>query len=199
VHRRGVGEGALRGDQGTGQVLDQIDPDVHLEHGEAAAFSIKETLPHTLRIGLTRGVGVTPDAIPEPAADQGVRGHAVRLAGEVHQRHLDPADAAALPAVPAELFDLAKDLVQVARVLADDPTLQHQRVRRAGAVSDLAVTDDPLIGLEPDDRRRKRDPDQVRDLEIGDPQFAGPGSGVDVVLAEHGRGACAGHDHSPRC
>ena len=65
------------------------------------------------------GVAVAEDAVAEPAAGQGVRGHPVRLAGKVHQGHLHGADAAALPAVMAELLDPPEQPVDVARVLAE--------------------------------------------------------------------------------
>jgi len=68
-----------------------------------------------------------------------VDGHAVGLAGQVPQGNLDGADPSRLSCVVPELFDAAEELVDLARVLAQDSALEHQGVRLAGAVAHLAV------------------------------------------------------------
>jgi hypothetical protein len=187
VHRRDVLAGAGRGDERAGDVPEQRDADVHLQHREAAALALQQPLAHLLRVGHRRRVGVAPHGVAELPADQGVRRHAVRLAGQVHQGHLDAGHATALAAVVPELLDLAEDLVEVARVLADDAALEREGVRGARAVAHLAPADEPLVRVDPDDRRAERHPEQVGHPHIGDAQVAGPRRGADVLLADRAR------------
>ena len=51
-----------------------------------------------------------------------------------------------------KLFDAAKHLVDVARVLTEDTRFQGQRIFLAGAVSNLAKAIDILIGIYLDNR-----------------------------------------------
>jgi hypothetical protein len=50
-----------------------------------------------------------------------------------------------------ELLELAKNLIQLQRVLAHDATLQEKRVSRTGAVANFAQAVHALIGINPDD------------------------------------------------
>ena len=60
----------------------------------------------------------------------------------------------------AELLDLAKDLVDVAGIFAEDAALEHQCVGLATPVPHLTVPGDPLVG--------------VNANEVRPPQFCGP-------------------------
>ena len=123
----------------------KVKPQVH---------ALLEALAH---LGAARlvGVGVAIDAhlVAELAAQHLVDRHAIGLAGEVPERDLDRRDAAALPAVAAELLDAAEQPVDVAGVFAEQPALQHQRIGGAGAVADLAEADDALVGVDLEQRR----------------------------------------------
>ena len=44
--------------------------------------------------------------------------------------------------MPAELLDLAKNLIDIAGILAQNPALQKQGVRLAGAIANFAEADD---------------------------------------------------------
>ena len=77
--------------------------------------------------------------------------HAIGLTGDIPARLFHGGHAAPLPGLPAKLFDLAEDLLNVARILAEDPALQHQSVWGHAAVIHLAVTRDPLIGIDSDE------------------------------------------------
>jgi hypothetical protein len=66
--------------------------------------------------------------------------HAIRLTGDIPARLIHRGHAAALPRLPAKLLDLAKDLLYVARILAEDPAFQHESVWGYAAVIHLAVT-----------------------------------------------------------
>src|SRR6266849_10169218 len=73
--------------------------------------------------------------------------------------------------VAAELFDLAKNLVELQRVLAQNAALQKQRVSGAGAVPHFSQSIDALISINTNDRTgtgtglHDRRHAQVRDLE----------------------------------
>ena len=126
-------------------------------------------LPVSVPLGSV-GVGVAIDAhlVAELAAEHLVDRDAIGLAGEVPERDLDRRDAAALPAVAAELLDAAEQPVDVARVLAEQPALQHQRVGGAGAVAHLAKPDDALVGVDLEQRRGERRADDFGDPHVGD-------------------------------
>src|SRR5579863_7732547 len=71
----------------------------------------------------------------------------------------------------AELFDLAENLIDVARIFAQDPALENQRISLAGAVAHLTQTVDALIGVDAKERaghRRTFDhgKTQIRNLEV---------------------------------
>src|SRR4029078_9603016 len=149
-------------------VLEKVDAEVLLEERQAAIPARPQPQPLLLRVLGLRGVGVQTHAIAEPAAQHLPARHAPRLAGEVHHRHLDSAHAAALPRVPAELLDLPEDLVDVARVLAKETALEHQRVRLACAVAYFAPADDTLVGIDADDRTCHGRLDDDRDANVGD-------------------------------
>src|SRR4029079_9537639 len=163
-------------------VLEKVDAEVLLEERETAVHARLQPQALLLRVLGLRGVGVETHAIAEPAAQHLPARHAPGLAGEVHHRHLDSAHAAALPRVPAELLDLPEDLVDVARVLAEEPALEHQRVRLARAVAYFAPADETLVGLDADDRTRHRRLDDDRDADIGDLQRRRLRRALDVRL-----------------
>ena len=64
------------------------------------------------------------------------------------------------------LLDLAEDLRDIARVHADDAALQHQAVRLAAIVADLAIPGNALVGIEADEHGSER----MRNAHVGDPQ-----------------------------
>ena len=131
-----------------GSFSNQADAEILLEERDAAVHAFLEPRGLRSRVGCRRGVGVEADAIAEPAAEQLPARHAPGLAGKVHQGHLDAADAAGLPRRRAELLDAPEDLVDVARVLAEDPALQHQRVAFVAPVAHFAPADQPLVRID---------------------------------------------------
>src|SRR5436189_159927 len=93
-----------------------------------------------------------------------VKGWAViRSRGQLHA-----ADAAALPAVETELLDALEQAFDVARVLTQEAALEHEGVARTAAVPDFAVTAEPLVGVDPDDRHPHGGALDLGDAEIGD-------------------------------
>ena len=156
-------------DDRTGDIGDLHQPQIHLEEGEAEVHALLEALAG---LGAARhgrvGVAIDAHLVAKPAAEHLVDRHAVGLAGEIPQRDLDRRDAAALPAVAAELLDAAKQPVDVARVLAKQPALQHQRIGGAGAVAHLAKPDDALVGVDLEQRRGERRADDLGDPHVGD-------------------------------
>jgi hypothetical protein len=142
-HAGRVAQRALLADQ-------RLDAHVHLEHGKAAGQPAQQLVAHGLAGRLVGRVAIHADGVAKLAAGQDVSRHAVGLAGQVHQRHLHRAHPAALARVVAKLFDLAEQPVHVARVLAQQPVLQHQREGLARAVAHLAVAAQALVGVQAD-------------------------------------------------
>ena len=104
--REGVALGV--GDR-AGNIPHQIDCHIHLQEGEALLDAPLQALAKHLGIAERRHVRINANPIAELAADHLVDRHVVGLAGQVPQRHLDPADPAGLAGVVPELFDLPKD------------------------------------------------------------------------------------------
>ena len=102
-----------------------VHAEVHLQHGKAAIDALLQGMAHLLAGGPVGRIAVHAHPVAELAAGQHKRRHIVRLAGQVHQRHLDAAHAAALAAMEAELLDLAKHAIDVARVFADQVAPQR--------------------------------------------------------------------------
>ncbi|ESX11836.1 hypothetical protein X768_09825 [Mesorhizobium sp. LSJC265A00] len=75
----------------------------------------------------------------------------------------------------AKLLDAPEQPVDVARVLAQQPALEHQRIGRAGAVAHFAQADNALVGVDLDQRRGERCADDFGDAQVGDAQVARPG------------------------
>ena len=175
-------ERAGRRDHRARDIGDLHQPEIHLEEGEAEVHALLEALAG-LGAARHRRVGVAIDAhlVAELAAEHLVDRHAVGLAGEIPQRDLDRRDAAALPAVAAELLDAAEQAVDVAGVLAEQPALQHQRVGGAGAVAHLAEPDDALVGVDLEQRRGERRADDLGHPHVGDAKLGRPGVRVDPI------------------
>ena len=175
-------EHAGRGADRPRDVHDLGEAEIHLEEGVAERHPLLQPLAG-LRAARHARVGVAIHAHPvaELAAEHLVDRNAVGLAGEVPERDLDRRHAAALAAVTAELLDAPEEPVDVARVLAEEAALQHQREGGAGAVAHLAEADDPLVGVDLQERRRERRADDVGDAHVGDAKLGGPRIGVDPV------------------
>ena len=156
---------------GPGDIAEQVDPQVHLQEGKAHLHPLLEFLGELVLVHHRRRVGVQADAVAVPAAEHPVDGDAVGLARQVPQGHLDAGDAAALPAVVAELPNRLEDPLHVARILAEQPALEHQGVPLAAAVADLAVAGDALVRVDPDQGNPHRGPRNDGDPQIGDPQL----------------------------
>src|SRR5262249_7504810 len=118
--------------------FEKIDPHVHFEEREPHL----EPCLHSPRIlgsvARNRGISIEPHPVAVSTSEHLINGDLERLPGEVPERHLHAANAAALAAVVAELLDLLEQALDVAGVLAQKPALEHERIARAAAVSDLA-------------------------------------------------------------
>ena len=186
VHHVAGVEHAGGGRYGSRDRLAQLDADIHLEEGETHLGSGLETLPHFYGIGCGGCVAVAADPIAELPASQLVGRHAVGLAGEVHQGHLDGADAASLSGVAAELLDAPEDPVDVARVCPEDAALEHERIDVVGPIADLAQAVDVLVGVDADERGPEGESGEVDDPQVGDPEVRGAGVGIDVICDHFG-------------
>ena len=148
------------------------EAEVHLEEGVAERHALLQPLAGLRAARLARvGVAIHAHAVAEFSAEHLVDRNAIGLAGEVPERDLDRRDAAALPAVAAELLDAPEQPVDVAGVLAEQPALQHEREGGAGAVAHLAEADDALVGVDLQQRGRERRADDLGDPHVGDPKL----------------------------
>ncbi|MNW51961.1 hypothetical protein D3C74_294610 [compost metagenome] len=97
------------------------DAKIHLEEGEAGFHPLLERFAHRFAGVLADNIRVAIHANPiaELAAEHLVDRHAIRFAGQIPERKLDSADAAALTRMPAKLLDPAEQLVDIARVLSE--------------------------------------------------------------------------------
>src|SRR5262249_40482554 len=129
-------------------IFHQVDPEVHLEPGEALLLALLQPLAVNDQIVRLRGIGVAADLVAKLTAERLGNRHAIRFARQVPQRHLNRTDAAGLPAVAAELFDLTENFIDVAGILAQDAALEEQRIGFAGAVAHLAQAVDTLVGVD---------------------------------------------------
>ncbi len=191
VRQSDVGEGVhdaagvqhpARGGQGARHADQVVDADIHLEHREAARHALFEFVAHGFAGGFIGRVAIHPNGVAVLAARQHIRRHAIRLAGQIHERHLHRAYAAGLARMPAKLLDLAKDPFNVARVLACDPRLQHQGEGLAGPVAHLADAGESLIRVDPDEREAPTPPADRHGAQVGDAQFARARVGANVVF-----------------
>ena len=146
----------------------KFDPEIHFEEGVPLLHPIDQRPAHVAPAALGVGVAVDPDPIAELPAQQLPDRNTPRLAGEVPQRNFNTADAPRLPGRPAELFDPAENLVDVAGIFAENAALEHRGVGTAGSVAHLAVTDQSLIGVEFEQRTPLRRAVDVGKPHIGD-------------------------------
>jgi hypothetical protein len=129
----------------------RLNADIHFEHGEAARHAVLEFVAHGLAGRFIGRVTIDTDGVAEFTARQDIGRNTVGLACQVHQRHLDAAHAPALPRMMTELFDLAKDFIHIAGILADQPAFEHQCVCFARTVTHFAIATQALIRINADD------------------------------------------------
>ena len=107
------------------RAMQQVDAEIHLQPGEALLHAAFQALAVNFRVVRFSGVGVAADVVAKLSAKHLIHGHAISLASEVPQRHLNTAHAAGLTRIAAELFDLAENIVDVAGVLAQEAALEE--------------------------------------------------------------------------
>src|SRR5574344_404010 len=143
-----VVEEAERRDERVLDVHQKLDAEVHLEEGEAHLHAFDERLAHVASAALGVRVAVAADAVAPLAAEQLPHGKPPRLAAKVPAREFDRADAAGLARVAAELLDPAKNLFDIARILAENAGLEHRRIRPRTRITNLAISDEALVRVE---------------------------------------------------
>src|ERR1035441_9468950 len=112
------------------------------------------------------GVAIEAHTVAHLAAQHLPDGHAPGLARQIPAGYLDPGNTTAIATKPAVLLDLAEYLRHIARVHADNAALQHQTVRFAAIVPDLAIPGNALVGIQTDEHGSVR----MRNAHVGDPQ-----------------------------
>ena len=128
---------------------DLHQPKVHFQECEAKIHPRFQTLAGFGAAGpFGVGIAVDPHLVAELAAQHLIDRHAVSLARQIPQRHLNPRHAATLPPMAAKLLDAAEQPVDVTGVFAQQPAFQHQRKGGACAVAHLSQPDQTLIGVD---------------------------------------------------
>ena len=123
-----------------GSIRDHLNAKVHLEPGDAHTFF---ALLHALGVdlGILRlgSVRVNTNLVAKlSTAYHRVNRSVVNLASYVPQRHLDGAYSSALPRMPAKLFDLAENSVELQRVLSQNAALEKKSIGGTGPIANLA-------------------------------------------------------------
>src|SRR5580704_8004120 len=141
-----------------GSVGNHLDAQIHLEPSEAHDFL---AFFHALRVNFwvlrLCCVGVDANLVAElAAAYQRIYGSVVDFSGNIPERHFDSTDSAALARVSAKLLDLAENLVELQRILAQNPALEKQGISGARAITDLPQTVHSLVGIDANDWARAR-------------------------------------------
>src|SRR5262249_41769527 len=143
-----------------------------------AGFHAARVLGTVARDG---GVSIEANPVAIATAQHLIHGDLVGLPGEIPEGHLHPADAPAFPPVATELFGPPEQALDVARVLAQETTLEHQGVARTASVPDLAVSRQALVCVDPDDRYLHRSSSNLGDPEIRDSKVRRSGAPIDVL------------------
>ena len=159
--------------QRTGLVIEQFDPEIHLEEREALLHPLFEREPHIVPGVFAVHVGIAVDThlVAPFTAEQLVDGDSVELTDNVPERNLDAGHAAALAGVTAELFNPIEDFLDVQRIFTDDSGFEHFGIRGARRVTHFAVADDAGIGIEFQKNHVFREPVNVRHPQVCDFQF----------------------------
>ena len=150
--------------------------------GKALVHADLERLAHVRAGVLAADVGIAVDAnlVAVFAAQHLINRNAIRLAGQIPQRDLDAADAAALARMIAELLHAAEQLFNIAGVFADQTALQHFRIDAVAAVAHLAQADDALIGVDLHQGTVHGRANDIRKADICNAQITGSGISVDI-------------------
>ena len=135
-----------------GAFADQPGAQVHLEEGEAHLLPAFELLGEDLGVLALVGIAVDADLVAVLGADQPPGRHAVDLAGDIVQRHIDRAVAAAHALLVGEVANAVERRFDGERVPAHQVRLEHQRGAFAAGVAHLAEPVDALVGIDADDR-----------------------------------------------
>jgi hypothetical protein len=173
---------ASRHRERAGHVAHQADAEVLLQVRDAAIHALTQQRGLFLRILALRRVSIEPHTIAELAAEHLPAGDAPGLSGKIHQGHLDPAHAARLTRVMAELLDLAKHFIDAARVLAEDAALEEERIDLVRSVAHFAPPADALIRIDSNQRACKRGARDDGDAHIGNLQSRRLGCTLHVCL-----------------
>ena len=163
-------------------VVQQLNAEIHFDDGEAHIDALLNGAAHVGAGVLAVHVGVAVNAhlVAEFAAQHLPQRDAPRLAGQIPQRDLDAADAAALTGGAAKLTNAAEELIDIAGIFADQTGFEHQRIGCAGSISHLSVADQTLIGVNLDQGAMLGRAGEIGDADIRYFQFGGGGTNVHI-------------------
>ena len=163
--------------------MSSIHAQIHLEKSEAHVQPFFQGKAHIVT-GMTAlyvRIAVHANFIPEFAAQQLVQRHAIGFARQIPQGDLNAADAAALPGMPAELLNLAENLIYIAGIFAQNAALEHQSIGLAGCVPNLAISGEALIGFNFQNRTAFGRAVNIDETHIRDLQIRRAGAGIDRI------------------
>src|SRR5690606_14900168 len=98
---------------------------IHLQKLKTAIYTPLEPLTHLASIRYGVGVTVTEDLVPKLATEQLICRYAICFSCQVKKCHFDGTHATGLSCVIAKLLDLAKDFVNIARILPNNAAFEH--------------------------------------------------------------------------
>ena len=184
--------------QRAGNVLDEVDTQVHFEPGETLLLALLEAIAVDVWIVRFGGVRVTAYFVAELSAEHLIDGNVVSFARQIPQRHFDGADASALARVKSELLYFAENFVDVAGIFTQNATFEHQCISLRRAVANLAQAINPLICIDANHRAGHRRAGHRGYAQVGNFELGRFGSGVGVlhhriegVASPDGRGSNA--------
>ena len=156
-----------------GLIQQKTDAKVHLQEGEAHVHPLLQGQTHgvtALILAVHIGVTIDTDLVPVLTAQHLVQGDAPGLAGQIPQSDLNAADAAALTGGATELLDFVHEPVNITGILPQNAALEHEGIGLAGSITDLAVADETLVGVNFEQCAALGGTVDVHEAHIGDAQ-----------------------------
>src|SRR4051794_27454859 len=169
--------------QHPGLIFEHVDAKVHLQPRETlVGHALFQPVAEDLRVIGLGCVRIATHGIAELATEQLVRGHVIDFACDVPQSHFNAAHTPALTRGTTKLFDLPENLVDAGRVLAEQLTLQHQRIVFARAITDFTKSVHSLICVDAYDRASHWGTRDGGDPHVGNLQFGRFRVGINMRL-----------------
>ncbi len=151
-------------------VGNQAGAEVHLEEREPLLLALTQPLGEDLRILALVRIAVNANRVAVFGSDQPPRGHAVDLARNIVQSHVDGTVATAHALLAGEVANAVEDRLDLERVAAYQMRFQDQGRAFPARVAHLAQAVDALVRIDADDGvvviRGHENGADIRDLQL---------------------------------